>query len=204
MTEQHGAAVECQGEPDGHRLVRSSTRQGESPFLKGCRGNAGSAPHLDRGPERAFLADPLDVPAEVIGYVAEQLDIADVSCVKAYPVRENTHFEHQWVIADEYGWRDFADGESELTHWVDDRAWITGDGPKTIFDAAVLWLRRDLDDLLRYFAQRLGDVEVDIDADGRLHAAKVDAIADPPSLTDLRDRCEAMMPQSTSARWCLR
>jgi hypothetical protein len=31
-----------------------------------------------------FLADPLDVPTEVIDYVATQLDIADASCVKRY------------------------------------------------------------------------------------------------------------------------
>jgi len=29
----------------------------------------------------------------------------------------------------------------ELTKWVEDRAWTTGDGPGTISDAAVLWLR---------------------------------------------------------------
>ena len=50
-------------------------------------------------------------------------------------------FEHQWVITEEYGWRSFADGEAELTKWVVDRAWTTGDGPGTISDAAVLWLR---------------------------------------------------------------
>lgn len=41
-------------------------------------------------------------------------------------------FEHQWEIAREYGWRSFADVEEELCGWVDDRAWTTGDGPKTL------------------------------------------------------------------------
>jgi hypothetical protein len=31
-----------------------------------------------------FLADPTDVPTEVVDYLAEQLDIADPSCVKDY------------------------------------------------------------------------------------------------------------------------
>ena len=88
-----------------------------------------------------FLADPLEVPTEVVDYVAKQLDIADASCVKAYLEREKTRFEHQWEIAREYGWRDFAEVEEELIRWVDDRAWITGDGPRTLFDAAVGWLR---------------------------------------------------------------
>ncbi len=88
-----------------------------------------------------FLADPLDVPTAVTAYVAGQLEIADPSCVKAYLEREKTRFEHQWVIAEEYGWRSFADVEAELTKWVEDRAWTTGDGPGAISDAAVLWLR---------------------------------------------------------------
>ena len=37
-----------------------------------------------------FLADPTDVPTEVVDYLAEQLDIADPSCVKDYRVREMT------------------------------------------------------------------------------------------------------------------
>ena len=88
-----------------------------------------------------FLADPLDVPTEVVDYLAEQLGISDPSCLKAYIGREKTRFEHQWEIAREYGWRDFADAENELARWIDDRAWITGDGPGTVFDAAVGWLR---------------------------------------------------------------
>jgi len=42
-----------------------------------------------------FLPDPLEgVPAEVIDYLAEQLGIADPSCVKRYAEREATHREH--------------------------------------------------------------------------------------------------------------
>jgi hypothetical protein len=40
-----------------------------------------------------FLADPTDVPTEVVDYLAEQLDIADPSCVKAYRVREMTRLD---------------------------------------------------------------------------------------------------------------
>jgi len=88
-----------------------------------------------------FLADPLDVPAAVSAFVAGQLEIADTSCVKAYLEREKTRFEHEWVMAEAYGWRSFADGEAELAGWVEDRAWTTGDGPETLSDAAVVWLR---------------------------------------------------------------
>ena len=37
--------------------------------------------------------------------------------------------------------------------------------------------------------------EAHVDADGRLHADKIDAIADPPSLDDLRRRLEGMLPR---------
>jgi len=89
----------------------------------------------------AFLADPLDVPTEAVDFVAGQLGVADPSCLKAYGDREKTRLEHQWEIAREYGYRDFAAAEAELVRWVDDRAWNTGDGPKALFDGAVVWLR---------------------------------------------------------------
>ena len=88
-----------------------------------------------------FLTDPLDVPPPVVDYLAEQLGIADPSCVKNYLEREKTRFEHQWEIIAAGQWRDFGLAEAELTQWVDDRAWTTGDGPKAIFDGAVGWLR---------------------------------------------------------------
>ena len=55
---------------------------------------------------------------------------------------------------------------------------------------------RDLDAALRHVAGRLiANTEVCIDDHGRLHAGKIDAVPDPPSLTDLRRRCEAMLPR---------
>jgi hypothetical protein len=55
---------------------------------------------------------------------------------------------------------------------------------------------RSLDEAWRHTAARLGSAgEVTVDDEGRLHAASVDAIPDPPSLTALRQRCEAMLPR---------
>jgi TnpA family transposase len=88
-----------------------------------------------------FLADPIDVPSEVVDYLAEQLGIADPSCVKRYSQRDTTHREHAGEIQREYGLRDFAEVEAELSAWVDARAWTTGEGPKATFDGAVAWLR---------------------------------------------------------------
>jgi hypothetical protein len=87
-----------------------------------------------------FLADPLDVPNAVLEYLAEQLEIADPSCVKRYTERRATRFEHAEEIKSAYGLRDFAEVEGELEGWVEARAWTTGDGPKAIFYDAVGWL----------------------------------------------------------------
>lgn len=87
-----------------------------------------------------FLADPLDVPDVVLEYLAGQLGIADPSCVKRYPERRTTRFEHAEEIKAVLGLRDFVDADQELIRWVDARAWTTGDGPKAIFTDAVGWL----------------------------------------------------------------
>jgi Domain of unknown function (DUF4158) len=77
-----------------------------------------------------FLADPLDVPTVVVDYLAEQLGIADASCLKAYAQREATHREHAGEIQRAEGHRDFAQVEDELAGWVDARVWNTGEGPQ--------------------------------------------------------------------------
>src|SRR6266508_1013698 len=89
-----------------------------------------------------FLTDPTDVPTVVLDFVAEQLGVSDPSRAKGYLEREKTRFEHAWDIRRERRLRDFADVESELARWVDAQAWTTGEGPKAIFDGAVMWLRQ--------------------------------------------------------------
>jgi Domain of unknown function (DUF4158) len=88
-----------------------------------------------------FLPDPLDVPLELVEYLAEQLGIDDPSCVKSYLDRRMTRFEHADEVQQEYGLTAFADVEAELAAWIADQAWMTGDGPKAIFSGAVAWLR---------------------------------------------------------------
>ena len=88
-----------------------------------------------------FLSDPVDVPTAVVDFVAGQLDIGDPSCLKAYAARAKTRLEHQWEIARAYGYRDFASAEAELSSWIGDRAWTTGEGPRLLFGGAVAWLR---------------------------------------------------------------
>ncbi len=88
-----------------------------------------------------FLPDPLDVPIEVVAYLAEQLGVADPSCVKRYTERRTTRFEHAEEIEAAYGLREFAEVDKDLAEWVDARVWTSGDGPRAVFFDAVGWLR---------------------------------------------------------------
>jgi hypothetical protein len=87
------------------------------------------------------LADPLDVPSELVGYLAEQLGIEDPSGLPEYLVRRPTRFEHQAEIQQAYGLSAFSEVEKELAAWIADQAWMTGGGPKAILTGAVAWLR---------------------------------------------------------------
>ena len=88
-----------------------------------------------------FLTDPLDVPNVVVDYLAEQLGVADASCLKRYGERNQTRLEHAWEIQRALGFVEFAAAREELSSWVGARAWTTGDGPKAIFTDAAGWLR---------------------------------------------------------------
>lgn len=91
-----------------------------------------------------FLSDPLDVPTVVLDELAGQLGVVDASVVKRYTERRTTRFEHQAEIMNVFGYRSFATAEAELTAWVADRSWTSGDGPTVLFDDAVGWLRSHL------------------------------------------------------------
>jgi hypothetical protein len=88
-----------------------------------------------------FLADPLDVPQEVVEYLSQQLGVAGPSCVKRYTRRAKTSLEHTWEIRDRYWLYEFAEVAADLEAWVDAQAWTTGDVPKAIFNDAAGWLR---------------------------------------------------------------
>ena len=80
----------------------------------------------------AFLADPADVPGDIVEYVAGQLDVAAAS-MATYTQREKTRLEHQWEMAREVGYRDFVDagnrrtrpGSDPLGHGRDVGRWTT-------------------------------------------------------------------------------
>jgi hypothetical protein len=88
-----------------------------------------------------FLGEnPTGVPAGVVAFLSEQLGIADSTCLGLYAERSKTAYEHQWEIRRECVYREFAAGEAELRAFLAARAWAFEDGPRALFDRAVLWL----------------------------------------------------------------
>ncbi len=88
-----------------------------------------------------FLDDPLDVPGDVLEFLAGQLGMADPSQVRRYTERRSTTYEHQAEIRQACGYRAFEDAEGDFSEWVAARSRATGDGPKAIFTDGVAWLR---------------------------------------------------------------
>jgi hypothetical protein len=88
-----------------------------------------------------FLGEnPTAVPRGVAVFVGEQLGIQDPESLTAYAERPKTAYEHQWEIRRECGYRDFASGELELREFLAARVWALEEGPRALFDRAVLWL----------------------------------------------------------------
>lgn len=91
-----------------------------------------------------FLPDPVAVPTPVVDFLAEQLGIADASCIKQHAARQNTQWEHTAEIRAEFGYRNLGDPEAtaQFQAFLAARAWTRLEPSKALFDAAARWLRR--------------------------------------------------------------
>jgi hypothetical protein len=87
-----------------------------------------------------FLPDPLDVPHEVVTYVAAQLGITDLADLSAYTTRKVTPYAHTWEIRQAYGYRAFSEVERELRAFLAARTWTSTEGPVALFTRATAWL----------------------------------------------------------------
>ena len=85
-----------------------------------------------------FLAEPTDVPSDVVAYVAAQLGIRDVACLADYAARPTTAWEHAAEIRRIYGYRDFTDPAEgfRLVRWLYTRAWLSSEPLSVLFDLA--------------------------------------------------------------------
>lgn len=85
------------------------------------------------------------MPWEAVEYLAGQLGIADASCVKRYPERRSTVYEHAAEIQKRFKYRDFTNRKwgREFRGFLYGRAWTHAEGPAALFNHAVTWLRKN-------------------------------------------------------------
>ena len=82
-----------------------------------------------------FLPDPLEGPATVVTYVAQQLGIPDPTCFAQYHSRD-TQWDHATTIQRTYGYRDFHEPRAvfRLVRWLYSRAWLSAERPSVLLD----------------------------------------------------------------------
>jgi len=85
-----------------------------------------------------FLSDPTEVPANVLAYVARQLRIADLECIRKYMNRRQTHWEHVEEIKRKLGYQDFHTHPTyfRLVRWLYNKVWLNDERPSVLFDLA--------------------------------------------------------------------
>ncbi|MFD9456692.1 DUF4158 domain-containing protein [Streptomyces sp. NPDC059985] len=86
-----------------------------------------------------LLDDPGAMPASAVAFVAEQLHL-DPACLGEYAARPKTAYEYTWEIRDVYGYREFSAAEAEVRAFLAARVWASLEGPRALFDRAVVWL----------------------------------------------------------------
>lgn len=88
-----------------------------------------------------FLPDPINVPLNVICFVAQQLNIG-VDNLEQYMSRKVTRYSHCNEIQIYYGYHEFNTGpwRFRLTRLVFARVWISNERPSLLFDFATAWL----------------------------------------------------------------
>ncbi|GAA4621992.1 Tn3-like element Tn3 family transposase [Actinoallomurus vinaceus] len=79
------------------------------------------------------------VPAVVVRFAAEQLGV-EASEWAGYGVRKQSRYEHAWEIRDAFGYREFGEAEQEVRAFLAARVWASVEGPRALFDRAVVWL----------------------------------------------------------------
>jgi hypothetical protein len=88
------------------------------------------------------LPNPLDVPTNIINYLAVQLNITETSCLAHYLERSNTQWEHTEIIKQNYRYQDFNSQPQHwrLIRWLYERAWVSAESPSVLFDVTTAQL----------------------------------------------------------------
>ena len=134
------------GEPTAAQLAQyfhlDNTDQTHLARRRGLHNRLGFAVQL--GTVRflgTFLPDPTAVPAGVVRYLAQQLRIADPSCLTRYRTSDQ-RWEHTAEIRRVYGYRDFLIPRVQfrLQRWLYALCWTGTDRPSVLFERATTWL----------------------------------------------------------------
>jgi len=90
----------------------------------------------------AFLSDPSDVPENTLRFIATQIGISDISCLKEYMKRQSVHYEHSAEIQHKYGYHEFSTGlwRFKLSRLLYTHSWISNERPSVMFDFSTAWL----------------------------------------------------------------
>lgn len=83
------------------------------------------------------------MPWSLVEFMAGQLGMEDATVVQQYGARRATPYEHTKEITRRYGYLEATDAAMAvpLEEFVVSRAWLTDDGPVTLFERSVAWLR---------------------------------------------------------------
>ena len=89
-----------------------------------------------------FLLNPIEVPPNVVDYLAQQLEVNSTSGLSVYLERENTRWEHTDIIQQRYGYQNFSAQPEHwrFIRWLYARAWVGTEGPSVLFDIATAQL----------------------------------------------------------------
>jgi len=142
--ENYGCYV---GEPTAGQLARYFYLEEEAlKLIKARRGEHNQLGFaIQLGTVRflgTFLSNPVDVPLGVISYVANQLNISDISIISKYLERENTQWEHKKIIKEKEGYQEFASQSNHwrLMRWLYERVWVSVESQSVLFDVTTAQL----------------------------------------------------------------
>ena len=87
---------------------------------------------------RTFLTVPSQAPGVVARFVADQVGGVDAAELAQYLDRPPTQYEHSRETRDLLELRDFGSGELDFRQFVTGRVWVSNEGPRALFDRAVV------------------------------------------------------------------
>ncbi len=87
-----------------------------------------------------FPTEDLSVSPDAVVLFAAGQPAVETGEFAAHGARRQNRYEHAWEIRDAYGYREFSAAEAEVRGFVAAWAWASLEGPRALFDRAVVRL----------------------------------------------------------------